>query len=100
MDRSSQISLIKQTHAQDSIGQWIATETETTVFCSVKSVRQAEWAEAGRQGLNPSYVFTINRWEYSGEKTVKYNNIRYAVYRTYMDTSETIELHCEEKGGI
>lgn len=100
MDRSNVISLIKETKTQDDILQWVSVESSRNVFCDVRSVTQSEWFEAGRNGIQPSFIFVMNRWEYEDEKIVEYNGKRYGVFRTYMGRNESIELHCEEKGGV
>lgn len=100
MDRSNEIKLIKQIYRQDDILQWVATEEERIVFCDVRSITQTEWFEAGRNGIQPAFIFTINRYEYDNERIVEFEGKRYSVYRTYIGRNEQLELHCEEKGGV
>ncbi len=100
MDRSSVIKLISMTYTQDAIKQYVETETEREVFCDVRSVTRAEWFDAGRNGMQPIYIFTMFAPDYQGEKVVEYNGQRYGVYRTYLGRNETIELYVEEKGGL
>lgn len=99
MDRSNVINLISETFTQDSIGQYVSTETTKQVFCDVRSVTRAEWFDAGRDGFKPSYVFVMFAPDYSGETIVEYNGNRYGIYRTYVGRNEQIELYAEEKGG-
>lgn len=70
-----------------------------TVFCNVNSVSRNEFFEAGRNGLNPEFVFTMFFGDYEGEHTLIYNGLAYAVYRTYRGRNDTIELYVERKGG-
>ena len=70
-----------------------------TVFCNVNSVSRNEFFEAGRNGLNPEFVFTMFFGDYEGEHTLIYNGLAYAVYRTYHGRNDTIELYVERKGG-
>ena len=70
-----------------------------TVFCNVNSVSRNEFFEAGRNGLNPEFVFTMFFGDYEGEDTLIYNGLAYAVYRTYHGRNDTIELYVERKGG-
>ena len=70
-----------------------------TVFCNVNSVSRNEFFEAGRNGLNPEFVFTMFFGDYEGEHTLIYNGLAYAVYRTYRGRNDTIELYVECKGG-
>ena len=99
MDRSDLIRLISQTKAQDENGVWRSRETARDVFCNVKSVTAKDFFEGGRNGLNPAYVFTMFFPEYSGETVVEYNGQRYAVYRVYRKSTDTLELHVQRKGG-
>lgn len=99
MDRSEQITLIRETKEQDEFGVWRISETETTVFCQVDSVTRDEFFDGGRNGLNPEYRFTLFYADYNGERTVEYKGKRYGVYRTYHARTDIIELYAERKGG-
>lgn len=100
MDRSNVMYLIKQTETQDEIGQFIPTEEKRLVYCDVRSVSRSEWFEAGRNGLQPSFIFVMFAPDYEGEKIVEFDGRRYGVYRTFIAKNEQIELYVEEKGGI
>lgn len=100
MDRSNVIYLISQTFTVDEILQRVPVETKKRVFCDVRSASRAEWFDAGRDGLQPSFVFVMFAPDYSGEKIVEYNGHRYGIYRTYVAKNEQIELYVEEKGGL
>ena len=100
MDRSNIIKLISETRTQDSIGQWVSQEIERTVFCDVRSITREEWFNAGRDGLQPSFMFVIFEPDYQGEKIVEFNGHRYGVYRTFRARNERMELYVEEKGGL
>lgn len=99
MDRSNTIKLLTPSYSQDSIGQFTATETTTTVFCNVQSVSREEFYDAGRNGLNPEYRVTLFAPEYNGQKFVEFNGVRYGVIRTYQGRNDTIELYIERKTG-
>ena len=99
MDRSDVINLISMTRTQDEYGRWIATPTAKEVYCQVESVTRAEFFDAGRNGLNPEYRFTMFFGDYSGESIVEYQGKTYAVYRTYLRRTDIIELYVERKGG-
>ena len=64
MDRSNVMYLIKETATQDEIGQFISTEEKRLVYCDVRSVSRSEWFEAGRDGLQPSFVLVTFRPDY------------------------------------
>lgn len=99
MDRSDVINLISMTRTQDEYGRWIETPTVKEVYCQVESVTRAEFFDAGRNGLNPEYRFTMFFGDYSGESVVEYNGNTYSVYRTYLRKTDVIELYVERKGG-
>ena len=99
MDRSEQITLIGETKTQDSNGVWQIAPTERTVFCQVGSITRNEFFEAGRNGLNPEYMFIMFFGDYEGERTVEYKGKRYGIYRTYHGRNDNIELYAERKGG-
>lgn len=99
MDRSDVITLVKEVKTQDANGVWRTTTSERDVFCQVNSITRAEFFEAGRNGLNPEYSFTMFFGDYDGERTVKYKGNAYGVYRTYHGRTDTLELYVERKGG-
>lgn len=92
------LTLVKETRTQDRYGVWQTTETTRDVFCEVESVTRSEFFDAGRNGLNPEYVFTIFFDDYEDETVCEYKGKRYGIYRTYHD-SDDLELYAERKGG-
>ena len=99
MDRSEVITLVSTVKTQDEYGVWRTTPTLRDVFCQVDSVTRNEFFEAGRNGLNPEYRFTMFFGDYDGEQTVIYNGLSYSVYRTYHARTDVLELYVERKGG-
>ena len=99
MDRSDVINLIGVTREQDDYGVWRSATTSRQAFCQVDSVTQREFFEAGRNGLNPEFKFTLFFGDYQNEPIVEYKGNQYAVYRTYLTRNDTIELYVERKGG-
>lgn len=99
MDRSDIIYLISQSKYQDNTGVWRSTRSKRQVYCQVDSISQSEFFEAGRNGLNPSFRFTVFAPDYENESIVEYKSETYAVYRTYLRKNDYIELYCERKGG-
>lgn len=99
MDRSELITLISVTRTQDDYGIWRETEKGNDIFCQVNSVTQSEFFEAGRNGLNPEYRFTVFFADYNNEEIVEYKGERYSVYRTYLRRNDVLELYVERKGG-
>lgn len=100
MDRSDVIKLIPVTYAKDTAGIPRASEGEPReVMCQVNSVTRSEFFEAGRNGLNPEFVFRVFFGDYEGERLVEYQNKRYSIYRTYHGRNDMMELYAERKGG-
>jgi len=99
MDRSSVIYLLKVTQTKDTYGVWHETTERRKVYAEVTSVSQTEWFEGGRAGLNPELRFRMFRYDYEGEKMLVYNGRIYAIYRTYTDRKEIVELYTEIKEG-
>lgn len=93
------LELVSTVLTQNAYGVWVKTETSRQVFCRVSSVSQTEFFEAGRNGLNPEWRFSIFAADYQDEETVIYNGKRYGIYRTYRD-GDWIELYAERKGGV
>lgn len=99
MDRSNVISLITETKTQNSLGIYSKSYTYKDVFCNISSVSAQEFFEGGRSGLNPSYRMTLFSGDYEGEEMLEYNGKTYAIYRTFIKGTDTIELYVERKGG-
>ena len=99
MDRSDIIKLISVKRTQDEYGVWREELKYKQVFCSVQSITQTEFFEAGRNGLNPAFKFTIFFDDYENEPMVEYKGLTYSVYRTYLRKTDTLELYVERKGG-
>lgn len=99
MDRSNVIKLISSTKSQDDYGVWRETLSERIVYCDVQSVTRSEFFDGGRNGLNPEYKITMFFGDYEGETLVEYEGNTYAVYRTYKQRNDTLELYVERKGG-
>lgn len=99
MDRSAVIKLYHEEITKNEYGVEVRQETWREVFCQVNSVTASEFFEGGRNGLNPEYRFTMFEGDYEGERVVGYNDLKYAIYRTYRTRNDTIELYAERKGG-
>lgn len=100
MDKSDVAYLISITYTTDSIGQRIASEVSKMVYCRMRSVSQSEWFAAAQNNMKPQYEMTMLKQDYSGQTVVKYDNVKYSVYRTYVGTNDTISLYLEEKAGV
>lgn len=74
--------------------------SERQIFCKVNSVSRSEFFNAGRNGLNPDYQFTVFQGDYQGEMMCRYGDRSYSIYRTYhIPGTDYIELYVERKGG-
>lgn len=94
--------LISQTYQKGSLGQHIpAKEAREEVLVTCESVSRREWMDAGRNGLNPEIMLKTAAVNYSGEKEIEYEGVRYAVYRTFNPPdSDDIELYLQRKAGV
>ena len=100
MDKSDVIKLIKVTNTKDSAGvQRTVYGEPRTVMCQVDRVTRSEFFDAGRNGLNPEFVFRVFFADYEGERLLEYNGKRYGIYRTFNNGSDEVELYAERKGG-
>ena len=91
--------LLTKTHTNNKYGVPVATNEKHEVFCERHSVSRSEFFNAGRNGLNPEYVFTIFKGDYQGELVCEYDGLTYAIYRTYETDDDYIELYVQRKGG-
>lgn len=99
MDRSEVLTLIGTTRTQDEYGIWHETPAARNVFCQVNSITRSEFFDAGRNGLNPEFMFSMFAGDYEGERTCEYRGQKYSIYRTYLGRNDVIELYAERKGG-
>lgn len=101
--RNDTITLVTiQGHSNDKYGRQVVRESKEEIFCDVQSVRQTEFAEAGKLGITPAYCFEIFAEEYSGQSEVEYNGARYKIYRTYRNRKfpDSLELYAAERTGV
>lgn len=99
MDRSNVISLIREEKTKNELGVYTTQRIRREVFCNVSSVNASEFFEGGRSGLNPQFRMTMFVGDYDGEDLLEYNGETFSIYRTYLKTTDTIELYVERKGG-
>lgn len=116
------ITLVSYTKQKDNYGVERVTPVTRDVFAQVHSTTRQEFFDAGRNGLNPSFMFSIFAGDYEGETECRYNGDQYSIYRTYIShgeerthisntksgssfrsyhtpSSDYIELYVERKGG-
>lgn len=95
------IILVRQTFKEDPIGQQVPEEeTQTEVFCTIRSVTRNEWRDAGQNNIRAELVAVTPLINYSGERIAIVDGRRKAIYRTYMPPdSDEIELYMQDEGG-
>lgn len=91
--------LISVKSVDDELGQPIYTDIERQVFCSRKSVSRAEFLAAGQLDLKPQIIIIVDSDEFDGEKSLKYENKKYSIYRTFMRSDGFTELYGEVRAG-
>lgn len=94
------ITLIAEDIVSDDNGNQLVKTSERTVFCRRASISQTEFFKAGQKGIIPRYEFKMSRFDYNGEKLVRYNDLLYSIYRTYETDEDDIELYVEVKAGV
>jgi SPP1 family predicted phage head-tail adaptor len=92
--------LIKVTSTPDELEQQIENEIERQVFCSKLNVSRAEFLAAGQLKFKPQMTIVIDSDEYDQEKSLKYEDKKYSIYRTFMRTDGYTELFCEVRAGV
>lgn len=94
------LTLIKTTQEQDSYGIWQSTNESREVFAQVHSITRSEFFNAGRNGLNPAFQFTVFQGDYNNEVLCAYEGLQYSIYRTYIvPGTDYIELYVQREGG-
>lgn len=91
--------LISVVKTVDDNGVERETRTSRQIFCRKQSVTRTEFFAGGRSGLNPAFVFTVFRGDYTGETLIEYDGKTYSVYRTYQPDSDYMELYAQREGG-
>lgn len=99
MDRSTPIYLVKEEYVEDQYGVLQVSTQKRIVFANVTSVSLQEWAEGGRNGLNPEYRVRMFGPDYEGEEVLEIDGVQYAVYRAYYDRTDNLELYVQKRKG-
>ena len=92
--------LIGVTITENKLHQQVETETESMRFCAELPVQSNEFFKAGQADIKASKVLMLDSEDYSGEKIVRYNGMKYAVYRTYPRPDSMTELYLQERSGV
>lgn len=84
---------------KDEFGDKKQTEIRKERFAELKSIGQTEFYQAQTAGMKPELKFELADYsDYSGEKELIYEGIRYKVMRTYKTKINSIEITCY--GGV
>jgi SPP1 family predicted phage head-tail adaptor len=98
--RDAVITLISNSYTVDDYGVRRPVSTSREVFCRIGSITRSEFYAAGRNGLNPDFMFTVFSADYDGEAVCEYDGKRYSIYRTYYSgTGDYTELYVQREGG-
>lgn len=89
------VDLVNVTRVVNDIGDYVDTETLTTVFADKQSIRQSEFYQAMATGLRPEFMFVIREVDYNNQPKIKYNSKYYNIIRTFIKDGELLELICE-----
>lgn len=96
-----ELTLINSTYTDNGIGDSIPNESKTVILCNVESVSRHEHYAAAAHELQPEIIFIVNQYDYSGEKEVEFEGVKYYVIRSYkprqykgLSDFETLELVC------
>ena len=92
------LTLLEMQIAKDERGVEKEELVPRVVFCKVEAISRAEYFNAGRNGLNPSFEFLVFAGDYHGETECIFKDRSYSIYRTYLRGDE-MELYAERKGG-
>ena len=76
--------LRRQTWSKDAAGNISDTDSDRTILCEVKSVRQSEFYQSMANGLKPELMVEIADYrDYNDEKLAVVGGVVYRVLRTY-----------------
>ena len=93
------INLISVVQSQDSVGNIIETETETSVYVRKKVVGVKEYYTANISGWKVDAEFEIFKTDYNNQPYVVHNGEKLAVIRTIDKDGLYMVLVCGEKYG-
>ena len=90
------IELVEETPGENGMGDPIVTKEYREVFANEKGIRQSEFYQAMANGLKPSLMYEISKFDYEGEKQIRVGGDKfYNIIRTYPTKNEKLELVCE-----
>lgn len=92
------ITLISEmiSNASDELGNVVKTQQRHDVYAKLLSIKRSEFYQAQAIGLTPTIAFEVYRFEYSAEKIVEFQGVKYNVLRSYPVNGERLELICND----
>lgn len=100
MEYTDQLTLIKVTLEQDTIGNEIQKEERTTILARPNVVGTREFYNAMSIGIRPNAELQIRSLNYNGEEEVEYKGRRFSVIRTIPKGKFDMVLVIGEKVGV
>lgn len=85
---------------QDNSGNDVGKVIDRLVFCNESLIYSSEFYNAGQMGIKPEKLIVIDSEEYNDESVVKFNEIKYNIYRVYPRSDGFTELFCNKKAGV
>lgn len=86
LDCEGLITLITSTVDYDDIGVATTKETRRMAYAQLSSIGQSEyWSSAAQHDIKPEGRAKVFYFDYNGEETVEYEDVRYSVYRSYKE---------------
>ena len=99
MLKSNVVTLISESPEAHGVGT-DPTESERTVYCTVKSIGMTEAYQAMGLGLSPELkVILAHDFEYRGEQVCSLGGVRFRILRTYITETDGIELTLQREDG-
>lgn len=97
MNRPDVCDLVTKVYTKDSQGYETETETVKTVFCNwTEGVSQNEYYLSHKEGFEASASVEIVSFDYSKQKIVDFNGVRYNVIRAFQRRPDYVTLILEE----
>jgi len=97
---TGKVTLIsKKKTGVDAIGQPVYEETQKVVFAQENRVGSREYYNAVAVGLRPEIELQMRKSNYSGEKTLIYEDTVYTVIRKINKSVFDVVLVCQVKNG-
>lgn len=87
------------TEEKDAFGDPVTKFVTSQLFAKQKSISQTEFYQAQTSDFKPEIKFKIPDYlDYSGQKYLIHENVRYKILRTYRTEENELEITCY--GGV